>query len=366
MEGIFEHLNLEELKNTPIGSIEQEQPEEDPETPQEEEDQKNLENKNEENEEINNEQENNEEEEEIDETPSTDEPPSSPYKTLALALKEEGVFLKDEELEKIKTAKDLVDVVKNAISESEYSDLNEKQKKYLTALKNGVPEKDVTEILKAEETLENISEDQVSSSEELQEAILLQKYLTKGMEQDAARELVEVKKEKGILEDEAKEALNFLKEEAKEAINRRIERSKEEKKKREEEIKAKLEELKTKVLKTEEIIPGIKIPAKFREKLFDTMTKAVDHDEQGRPLNALGAARKKDPERIEMILNYLYLQTDGFKDFKGLKTPIKNSAIDELEKVAQKSSEIYSSNPKNIKSSELKGILKAVEEITKK
>jgi hypothetical protein len=359
MEDLFKDLDLQDLKEAPIiGENDTEIPQDDP---------KKDENKSETEDPASSTEgapsESDDIEVPIDSDNKTDT--DSPFILLASALKEEGVSLSDEEIKEIKDAKSLVNTLKKAISESEYDGLSETQKKYLEAIRNGIPEEEVKTALKMEDLLTNkITPEAVENAPDLQEGLLLQYYKAKGIDDKEAQDLIEAKKTKGTLKETSLEAYKALQAQAKSLLEEKLKAKEEEAKKIEEEQKKKLEELKSNILKKEEIIPGVKLDNKTKEEIFSIMTTPVDKDENGNPLNAIEKARKENYEEVESVLAYIYYQTDGFKNLKGLKAPIRNSAIDELDKAVKTSSGVYN-KPETVKSKETKELLKYLDSMFK-
>jgi len=307
-------------------------------------------------------------EEETEETSSAESTPSddsniSLFQTLASALKEEGVSLTQEEMENIKSAKDLVETLKKAVTASEYDGLTEAQRKYLDAIRVGVPEEEVKAALKIEDVLTNkITPEVVASDPAIQEGILYQYYKMKGVEDDAIQELVETKKKTGNMEVVASQAYEVLREKAKNLLSEKAKEKQKELEAKKKEEEEKLSKLKEEILKSEEIIPGIKVPSKAREKIFEVMTTPVK-EENGVPINAIDALRKEKGHEVEKVLAYLYVQTDGFTKLENIKAPIKSSAIDELDKMIKSGEHFKPGSPKKIVSKDVKELLDNLDDL---
>lgn len=94
--------------------------------------------------------------------------------------------------------------------------------------------------------------------------------------------------------------------------------------------------LKKQVDTIKEIIPGLTIPNKLREKIWSNMTVPVK-DKNGNSVNRIVAARNEDPINFEVKLNYLFEITKGFTDFSNIVATSKTNAVKQLEQQLERS-----------------------------
>ena len=94
--------------------------------------------------------------------------------------------------------------------------------------------------------------------------------------------------------------------------------------------------------------------------MFKNMTEVVDYDEKGNGINAITAARLKDPDKIQSIESYLFTITNGYTDFSKFENSVKSKAIDKLDKLL-KNSTTGGGAPKTIKSSTGKSLMDALD-----
>jgi hypothetical protein len=274
---------------------------------------------------------------------------SSSLQLLATTLQAEGVIdLEDDEV--IESSEQIINAIKNQIKSNEYSDLTDSQKIYLEALRSGIPEEKVKENLNNIELLNNITTESIESNENLRKELIAQDFIAKGISSDRAYKLADSSIQLGEDLDDAKEAYNSLKAIESERITKESEQLKLKKEKDLEAHKEKLSSLKTRVLEQDEIIPGFKVNSATKEKVYQNMTKVVANDDKGNPLNALNAARLKDPEKIEMIENYLFVLTNGFKDWSNFKSKVKTNAIKDLDKKLKQTQSVSGGSKKIQKS----------------
>ena len=276
-----------------------------------------------------NSQESDEDNNSVDDDSSADNS-SSPLQLIASTLQAEGV-IDLEEGEQITSSKQILDAVRSKIEKNEFADLNEDQKLYVEALREGIPEADVKQNQQNIKALNGITDEAIESNEELRRTLI-----TQGLIADGLTEAKAVKSANRIVEagddlEEARDAYKTLKEVEGGRIAKETTRLKEEATSNKEKDAAKLAALKTSVLETEEFIKGIKVNSSTREKVFNTMTKVVSHDKQGNPLNAINTARHKDPEGMEKMETYLFNLTNGYTDFKVFKNKMKSKGVKELD-----------------------------------
>ena len=293
-------------------------------------------------------------------SPSSDESSSS-LQLFASALLDEGL-IDIEDTNKVKSTKDLIEGWRKKMLDNEFSDLDDNQKLFVQSLRNGIPEEEVKTNLKNIQALNNLNEEVIKSDENLGVMLVAQDFIAKGISEEKANKLATKSLETGTLADDALEAYTSLK-------NLEENRLKEENKKIEEERKLKAEkdkeyisQLKEKILNKEEFINGIKANSTTKEKVFKTMTEIVDYDPKGNPLNALNAARLKEPEKIAEIESYIFTITNGYKDFSTLKNKAKTKAIEELDKKL-KTNNVGGGEPGKILSSTGKGLQSALENL---
>jgi len=291
----------------------------------------------------------------VDDPPSADSS-SSPLQLLASTLRAEGL-IDLEEGEEVKDSKELLAAWRKTIAKNELSDLTEEQKLYVTALRNGIPEEDVKQNFNNIKALESVTTESISANEALRKTLIAQDFIAKGIDEAKANKLAERSVELGEDIEDATEALTSLREIEKSRItktNAQIEADKIADNKKAEE---KLSKLKDVVLNKEFFL---KANSTTKEKIFKNMTEIAEYDSKGNPLNAITAARMKDPENFEMMESFFFTVTKGFTDFSKFTNSVKSTAIEELDK-SLKSNNVGGGTPNSIKSSTSKGLANAIE-----
>lgn len=256
----------------------------------------------------------------------------NPYSSLALALAEEGVLPSfDNSKDKVQSVDDLIEIFKKEIKSNEYKDLTDEQREYLDAIRSGVPPEVYTQGKSALNELSSITQEEIAENEVLRKQLIIQDFVAKGVNQAKAEKLAQRSMDIGEDENDALEALESLKEIQKSQFEQsqlehkaKIEKAKQAS---EEQIKT----LQKTINETKEIIPGMKLTDKVKERVFEQATKPVGQLQNGQYINAVAKAKMEDPIAFETKLNYLFYVTNGFSDFSKIATSQKSKAVKELD-----------------------------------
>lgn len=314
-------FNLEELKLTP-GTIDQiindvDTPEPDKENQPED---KSLENKD------TKQETKTEPEKEIDTPSSESQEDSSTFSVFATLLKEEGVISLDEEtLKSVKTANDLVEVVKKQIENSKFENLSESQKRYLEAVEAGIPQNQYEKLEKELNQLEKINDEVLEKNVQARFDLIAYDFINKGFAKEKAIEYANRSIKLGTDIADSKEALtNLIKvkqEEFKKSIDTKVE-----------ENKVSLDELKTKIESKETILKDIKLTPKQKQDIFNIVSTKVDSDESGQPINEFNKWKREQGVEAEILLGALYHLTNKFQNLGKILDTSKSKASQELER----------------------------------
>lgn len=274
------------------------------------------------------------EEEEAEE--GEDDSPNNLYSSFATVLNEQGLLPSlDLENTKVENLDDLTVALK--------SEINEQVKTYLTeklgvngyeALEKGISLLEYQQYEDNVDTLDSITEDQLSEDLELSKKLIEQDYLAQGIDKTRVNRLL--KKiidagEESIIED-AKESLTSLK--ALEA--KRIEKLAEDKQaaiQKQQQLQEKIDnDLKNSIYNKQEFIEGLEVNKAIKDKVYKGITTIIGKSPSGVPENKLMKDRREDPIEFDSKLYYLYEITNGFKDFSKIVQKSKTSASKQLEK----------------------------------
>lgn len=261
--------------------------------------------------------------------------PGKLYFSLANTLHEQGILSSlDPETTKIENEDDFFELFKNELKQREYSDLNDTQKKYLEALREGIPQQEVEEYLEVSNQLGSISEEEIENNEQLRETLIKEQYkVLNNMSEEKASKLAKLAVETGDDREEAKSALQALL--AKE--NQEFESKKAEKKqailKQEEDTKQAIESFRKKIDDSKYIFKDVEVTKTEKEKLFNQMTSSVATTKEGQPIDAITKARLENPEDFALKLHYIFMQTEGFKNIDKFIKKAKTKASSTLDQV---------------------------------
>jgi len=294
-----------------------------------------------------------EQEEDNGEKPSSQETKdSSPFTPFAKLLVEEGATpnLNLEEFDGtpqglIKAIQQEIEYNTNMYKES----LNPRVKWLQDNIDEGVAFEDLLAIDKQRMSLNFITEDTLSTDENVQKQIVKEylKETTKFSDSliDKQIERLEIT---GELTDEAKGYFEELKQINAAKEQQAVEQAKVRQQEFRQQQEKILNDFKETLEKTEEIIPGIKLNRNIKDQIFKTLTTPVTQDPNtGAPLNAIAKARLEDPINFEKNLAYVWLATKGFKDFSTLNSAGKKTAMKEFESALNKGDNKFSTSKQN-------------------
>lgn len=258
---------------------------------------------------------------------------SNLYSSLAAVIHEQGLLPSlDIEKEKIESIEDFVEAFKREQEIQAQSKLDE----YVKNL-------DVESIAQSKQlisNLESIDEDYLKDNLEVAKRIIYDDYINQGLGETKAvrllNRLVDLGEE-AILED-AQESLESLKE----FENRKIEASKEDYKKRVDEEKKYQEkidaDIKNTIYNKKDLIEGLPVTKALQDKVYKSINDIVGKAPDGTFENRFMKERRENPIEFETRMYYLYELTNGFKDYSKLMSSGKSKAVNELEKIAKKTS----------------------------
>ncbi len=294
-----------------------------------------------------------EQEEDNGEKPSSQETKdSSPFTPFAKLLVEEGATpnLNLEEFDG--TPQGLIKAIQQEIeyNTNMYKESLDPRVKWLQDnIDEGVAFEDLLAIDKQRTSLNFITEDTLSTDENVQKQIVKEylKETTKFSDSliDKQIERLEIT---GELTDEAKGYFEELKQINAAKEQQAVEQAKVRQQEFRQQQEKILNDFKETLEKTEEIIPGIKLNRNIKDQIFKTLTTPVTQDPNtGAPLNAIAKARLEDPINFEKNLAYVWLATKGFKDFSTLNSAGKKTAMKEFESALNKGDNKFSTSKQN-------------------
>lgn len=263
-----------------------------------------------------------EENKEQEEPTSSSEDGTSPnnfYSSIANALTEEGIFpdLDEETINKVETAEDFRDLIEAQIN----AGLEEKQKRVLNALDNGVEPSQIKMYENTLNYLSSITENQLKAESEegenLRKKLIYQDFINRGYSQQKAQKYTERTIENGTDIEDAREAYQSNKEFFQEEYNTLLQEADKKAAAIKKEQEKQAEELKQSIMKDENLFGDMSIDTKTRQKVYDNIAKPVYKDpDKGQYLTAIQKFQKEHPNDFLKYVSLTYTLTKGFKDFE--------------------------------------------------
>ena len=192
-----------------------------------------------------------------------------------------------------------------------------KAQAYLGLVDEGVDANLATSLVESKAFINGLNEN--SNNDDLEDAYRL--YLNNlGMSEDEINEEVEEAKDLSKLKDKALKAksklLTAITGEEQNAKVQVAERARQEQAQREQYVKT----LETSIDSTDELVPGLKLTPKMKEKIKSSFLTAVE-EKNGVPLNQVSATRSRNPQAFDTLLHY-YTQLGLFNiNDKGVAKP---------------------------------------------
>ncbi len=282
-----------------------------------------------------------------DNTPSTDDKGNSSstdvYSKFASALYQDGILdgVTEEDIKDITDGDKFAALISKTIKSNEYSDLGERGKEFLDAVRAGVPIEAVARSHNNEMQLNNLKEETFVESDDdeddiaeskraIREQLIFNDLRSRNIKEGVAKRMVAASFKEGADEEDAKNAVENLKETVKRNKTVQFEKAQAE----QAQIQENRNALVSRVTKTEEIIPGIKVPEKMRSKIAKALTEPTGRDANGKLTTFVSDKRAENAELFDTRLNY-YIELGLFNEKPDLSIFGKqkmSSAVSKLEK----------------------------------
>lgn len=272
--------------------------------------------------------------EEGKETPDAN--PSSPgdgktshiYSSIAAHFRDTGVLPSLDKETAVRSAEDLGKAIETEIKNG----LEANIKEYREAMEAGAPKDVYREYAQMKQQLDGISPELLSETgrEQLRFNIIAQDFLNRGFSNEEAAKYAQRSQDLGEDVVESKAALERLKEHNESSYKSMLEA------KQQEELDA-VNRIKEFVNNTDEIIKDIKITKTTKDALIKQMTTVAGRDKEGNPVTEYGQAVLADPVRTKAITEYLFMISNGFKDFSKISTLIGSKQAASLDEVLRQS-----------------------------
>lgn len=256
--------------------------------------------------------------------------PNNFYSSIAKALKEDSVLSSLDNLDDIKTAEDL----SNLIEEEVKSRFDEKQKRIDEALGVGVETNVINQYEKTLDYLDSINDsalkDESDKGETLRKQLIYQDFINRGYSKERAIREVNKSFNAGSDIEDAKEALQSNKDFFGNVYKNIINQAKLEEERRIADQKKEAEALKQSILEDDKVFGDLVVDKSQRKKIYESISKPVYKDpDTGEYLTAIQKYEQENHVDFMKYVGLVYTLTDGFKNLDGL---IKGKVNKEIKK----------------------------------
>ena len=238
------------------------------------------------------------------------------YSKLAAEFKAKGV-LPELDTEKIKSLEDIESAIRSKIENS----LTDRQKAIEEAQKVGAPVNKVVEVTETISKLKKITPEYVGNPDNVnfRRTAIIQDALSKGYDQERASSIAERSIEAGTDIEDAKFALESINKKEESSLEKIIGDVKEKE-------NDSLNNIKSYISETKEVIPGIQLNDSQKDELYDQITTDL-----GGKDNAFMKAQKSDPIGSRIKLETLFFITKGLTDFSVFNSIAETKVSSNLE-----------------------------------
>ena len=253
-----------------------------------------------------------------DDTNSSDK--SKFYKSIAKALKDDGVVdVDDETLENIKDSNDFVN---NIINKKINDGIDDVTKRVYDALTAGVQApviKQYENTINILKTIENADiEDEGEGGEDVRKKLIFQQYINRGFNDEKAKKEVEKAFNAGTDIDDAKDALSDNLEFFQNQYNDLIEQSRKDNENRMAQKKQELDTLKKSVMSDSDEWKDFNVNDTLKQKIYDNITRPAYKGQNGETYTEIQKYERENRIGFLKNVSMCYTLTNGFTDFSGL------------------------------------------------
>lgn len=249
-------------------------------------------------------------------------------KAVAKDFYNEGLleFDDEKEVEEVKDFEAFSKALAKTISKNELKDLTEEQRQYVRGVRAGVDSNEIISIQKNIKQLEGVDIEQLHKQKEWQKQLLMLDFEEKGIDEATAKTMVDTLS-KAPTDELFKLSLKAKKDLEALYTNKINQKIKEGEAARQKELaveEEKITKMKDKILKSEEIIPGLKLNEATKEEIWKSIVKPTStKGASASPVNEVMEKYGKD-ENYRIALHTLHILTKGFTDFTNIEKKFQN------------------------------------------
>lgn len=249
--------------------------------------------------------------------------PTNLFKSIAAALREEGVFpdLDDDTLNGVNDAGSLRKLFDDAIS----AGLTEQQRRVSEALNYGVQPSEIQQYESALQYLNAINDEALEArneqGDELRRRLIYQDLINRGYSQEKAFKEVKKSVDAGTDIEDAKDAFIANKEFFNGRYQSIVDNAKQQRKQAETAYNERAKNFEKSLLEDKKVFGDIDLDKGTRKRVLDVLTKPTKRDDNGRYYTELQWAQASDPDKFSRNIGLLYVLTDGFTSVEKLIAP---------------------------------------------
>jgi hypothetical protein len=253
-----------------------------------------------------------------DDTDTSDK--SKFYRSIAKALKDDGVVdVDDETLDNIKNSNDFVN---NIINKKINDGIDDVTKRVYDALTAGVQVpviKQYENTINILKTIENADiEDEGEDGENVRKKLIFQQYINRGFSDEKAKKEVEKSFNAGTDIDDAKDALSDNLEFFQNQYNNLIEQSRKDNENRMAQKRQELDTLKKSIMSDSDEWKDFNVNDTLKQKIYDNITRPAYKGQNGETYTEIQKYERENRIGFLKNVSLCYTLTNGFTDFSGL------------------------------------------------
>lgn len=289
---------------------------------------------------------------------------NSPLIHFAKYLSDEGIFA-EQDVEDFDGTPDglakKITQLADRLAEQKTQNYSPEAKKFIELINAGLNESEAKKIVTEQKSIKSITDEDLESNVDIQKQII-RDYLTKtGVPEEDIDEQITFFEDTDKLYQKSLNHFTKLKSIAEKEEETAKTRADTERKAMEAQYQKQLEDIKERIDKTKEIIPGFALTQVMKEKIYKNITtpaKVVD----GVPVSAVALKREKDPVQFEITLNLLNELGvfDGKYDL--LLNAGKKKSVEELEKAIE-TSDFFNRSSNKKQEDKTKEIINSISEL---
>ena len=269
---------------------------------------------------------NNDNDDDTDDTDNSDDDDTNAsdkskfYKSIAKALKDDGVVdVDDETLDNIKDSNDFAN---NIINKKINDGIDDVTKRVYDALTAGVQVpviKQYENTINILKTIENADiEDEGEDGENVRKKLIFQQYINRGFNDEKAKKEVEKSFNAGTDIDDAKDALSDNLEFFQNQYNDLIEQSRKDNENRMAQKRQELDMLKKSVMSDSDEWKDFNVNDTLKQKIYDNITRPAYKGQNGETYTEIQKYERENRIGFLKNVSLCYTLTNGFTDFSGL------------------------------------------------